>query len=129
VRILFLDAPDHTRLRSLVNKAFTPRAVERLAPRIREIIDERLDGVAGQKGFDLIEALAGPLLSLAAANRDPDACPEPDRFDITRPDVRHHSFGGGASGTDSKKSPPVHVQRLVIPSARRRCCAAPTTAG
>jgi cytochrome P450 len=265
VRILFLDAPDHTRLRCLVNKAFTPRAAERLAPRIREIIEELLDGVAGQKGFDLIEALAGPLpviviaemlgvdaaargdfkrwsdltamrlnplltgdqralmaeamreldaylertiaerrshprddlisalnaveeagdqlndgeivtmcalllaagnvtttdligngvwtllhhpaqlrklrddpsliknaveeilrfespvvqtaripmddveiggcpirrgesvlLSLAAANRDPDACPEPDRFDITRPDVRHHSFGGGA---------------------------------
>ena len=36
------------------------------------------------------------LTSLAAANHDPDAYPEPHRFDITRDDVHHHSFGGGA---------------------------------
>src|SRR5262249_31951465 len=53
--------PAHTRQRSLVNKAFTPRAVERLAPRIGEIIDELLAGVAGRDSFDLIEAVAGPL--------------------------------------------------------------------
>jgi len=59
--MLMLDAPDHTRLRALVSKAFTPRAVERLAPRIREIIDELLAAVAGRERFDLIEAFAGPL--------------------------------------------------------------------
>ena len=59
--MLFLDPPAHTRLRSLVNKAFTPRAVERLAPRIREISDELLAAVAAQERFDLIEAFAGPL--------------------------------------------------------------------
>jgi hypothetical protein len=59
--MLMLDPPSHTRLRSLVNKAFTPRAVELLAPRIREIIDALLDVVTGQEGFDLIEAFAGPL--------------------------------------------------------------------
>ena len=47
--MLLLDAPDHTRLRSLVSKAFTPRAVERLTPRIREIIDELLAAVAGDR--------------------------------------------------------------------------------
>ncbi|HEU4368778.1 MAG TPA: cytochrome P450 [Methylomirabilota bacterium] len=59
--LLLLDAPDHTRLRALVTKAFTQRAIERLAPRIREIIEELLDAVAEQERFDLIAAFAGPL--------------------------------------------------------------------
>ena len=57
--MLFSDPPDHTRLRALVNKAFTPRAVERLAARIRRIIGELLDPVAEGEGFDLIEASPG----------------------------------------------------------------------
>ena len=32
--LLFMDAPDHTRLRGLISKAFTPRSIERLRPRI-----------------------------------------------------------------------------------------------
>jgi cytochrome P450 len=59
--MLFSDPPDHTRLRALVNKAFTPRAVDRLAPRIRRIIGELLDSVAESESFDLVEAFAGPL--------------------------------------------------------------------
>src|SRR5215468_9451153 len=59
--MLFQDPPEHTRLRGLVSKAFTARAVERLAPRIREIIDELLGAVAGRDRFDVIEAFAGPL--------------------------------------------------------------------
>jgi cytochrome P450 len=59
--MLFQDAPDHTRLRGLVSKAFTVRAVERLAPRIREIADDLLGAVAGRDRFDVIEAFAGPL--------------------------------------------------------------------
>ena len=42
---LFLDPPDHTRLRRLVNLAFTPRAIEALRPRIQQIVDELLDAV------------------------------------------------------------------------------------
>jgi cytochrome P450 len=59
--MLFQDPPDHTRLRSLVSRAFTPGAVERLAPRIQELIDELLDVVMGRDHFDVIEAFAGPL--------------------------------------------------------------------
>jgi cytochrome P450 len=65
--ILFLDPPDHTRLRGLVSKAFTPRAVERIAPRIQEIADELLDAVAGKDAFDVMAAFAGPLPTIVIA--------------------------------------------------------------
>lgn len=65
--MLFLDAPDHTRLRSLVTKAFTARAVEQMAPRIQAIIDELLDAVAGQQRFDMIAAFAAPLPTIVIA--------------------------------------------------------------
>lgn len=59
--LLFQDPPAHTRLRSLVSQAFTPRAVERLAPRIGQIVDELLEAVSGRDRLDLIEVFAGPL--------------------------------------------------------------------
>jgi pimeloyl-[acyl-carrier protein] synthase len=59
--MLTADPPLHTRLRGLVNKAFTPRAVERLRPRIQEIVDELLDAVAGSGRMDVIADLAYPL--------------------------------------------------------------------
>ena len=65
--ILFLDPPDHTRLRGLVSKAFTPRAVERMGPRIQQIVDELLDAVAGLDRFDLMASFAGPLPTIVIA--------------------------------------------------------------
>ncbi len=63
VVMLFMDPPDHTRLRGLVSKAFTPKMVERLRARVREIVDERLDAVeAGGDGrMDVVTELAYPL--------------------------------------------------------------------
>ena len=58
---LFRDPPDHTRLRGLVNKAFTPRVVEELRPRIQAIVDELLDAVAERGEMEVIEDLAYPL--------------------------------------------------------------------
>lgn len=59
--MLRLDPPDHTRLRSLVNKAFTPRAIEELRPRVVEIVAELLDAVADKGSMDVIQDLAYPL--------------------------------------------------------------------
>jgi cytochrome P450 len=55
------DPPDHTRLRKLVSKAFTPRAIQALQPRITGLVDVLLDGIAAQGTVDLVEALAFPL--------------------------------------------------------------------
>ena len=55
------DPPDHTRLRGLVSKAFTPRVVEGLRPHIQRIVDGLLDQVEGAGVMDLIEDFAYPL--------------------------------------------------------------------
>ncbi len=55
------DPPDHTRLRGLVSKAFTPRVVEVLRPHIQQIVDGLLDGVESRGEMDLIEDFAYPL--------------------------------------------------------------------
>jgi len=57
--MLFLNPPDHTRLRGLVSKAFTPRTVERMRPEILDITDELLDSWDGE--LDVISSLAFPL--------------------------------------------------------------------
>jgi cytochrome P450 len=59
--LLFLDPPDHTRLRSLVAKAFTPAVVRRLRPRVEQLVAELLDAAAERGGLELIAELAYPL--------------------------------------------------------------------
>ena len=59
--MLYRDPPDHTRLRSLVSKAFTPRAVGALRHRVEKIADDLLDSLDGADSFDVIDAIAYPL--------------------------------------------------------------------
>ena len=60
--MLFLDPPDHKRLRALVNKAFTPKAVNALEPHIRSLLGSLLDDIDDPAaGFDLMQAVAQPL--------------------------------------------------------------------
>jgi cytochrome P450 len=61
VSMLDKDPPDHTRLRRLVSKAFTPRAVAALEPRVVALVDEALDRVADAGSVDLVAELAFPL--------------------------------------------------------------------
>lgn len=76
--MLNLDPPDHDRLRRLVSKAFNPKMVDALRPRIRELIDTALDRVASRGEMDVIADLAFPLpfvvisemLGMPEADRD-----------------------------------------------------------
>jgi cytochrome P450 len=55
--MMFLDPPDHTRLRGLVSKAFTPKVVEGMRATVQGLVDELLDRVAGQEAFDVVADL------------------------------------------------------------------------
>jgi pimeloyl-[acyl-carrier protein] synthase len=65
--MLTMDPPDHTRVRKLVNKAFTPRRVAALRGRIREIVAERLDAAERAAALELIHDLAEPLPAIVIA--------------------------------------------------------------
>ena len=58
---LFLDPPDHTRLRKLVSKAFVPKVVNELQPEIAGLVDGLLERIAERGRFDVISDLAYPL--------------------------------------------------------------------
>jgi len=57
----FLDPPDHTRVRGLIARAFTPRSIEGLRPRIQTIVDERIAARLDAREMDLVADLAFPL--------------------------------------------------------------------
>ncbi len=59
--MLFQDPPDHTRLRALVSRAFTPRVVEGLRPRIQQVVDEIIDRALDARSMEVIGDLAYPL--------------------------------------------------------------------
>jgi pimeloyl-[acyl-carrier protein] synthase len=111
--MLLQDPPDHTRLRTLVSKAFTPRAVEGLRGQIQQMVDRLLDAVADGGEMDLIADLAYPLpagvicemLGVPAGDRDRfrqwsndiarsfDAIPFPDSEVIARANAAGRAIG------------------------------------
>jgi cytochrome P450 PksS len=66
--MLDLDAPDHTRLRALVHKAFTPRRVEQLRGRIQTLVDDLLTAARGKREIELVADLALPLPATVIAD-------------------------------------------------------------
>lgn len=66
-QMLFLDPPDHTRIRTLCAHAFTPHRVARLRGHIEEIAERLLDGVTGRGEMDVMRDLAYPLPAIVTA--------------------------------------------------------------
>ncbi|HEY0348306.1 MAG TPA: cytochrome P450 [Pyrinomonadaceae bacterium] len=66
-QMLFMDAPDHTRLRSLASMAFTPARVEALRAHIREILDTLIEPLLQAGAMDVINDLAAPLPAIVTA--------------------------------------------------------------
>ena len=80
--MLDLEPPDHTRLRRLVSKAFTPRRVTDMAPRVQAVVDALVDRALDAGEFDLIADIAEPLPVTVIAELL--GIPEPDRH-LLRP--------------------------------------------
>ena len=57
--IIFMDPPEHRHMRSLLNKAFTPRAIQSQVETIHEVIDKYL-GACNPENFDIVQEFSGP---------------------------------------------------------------------
>jgi cytochrome P450 len=66
--MIFLDPPDHTRLRALVSRAFTPRRVTHLEGRVRELCSRFLDEWVDDEPFDFVQDFGAPLPALVIAS-------------------------------------------------------------
>ena len=67
VGLLHSDPPDHTRLRGLVNRAFTPQIMDGMRPRIEAVVDELLEAAEAAGHFDLIRNFAFHLPAIVTA--------------------------------------------------------------
>ncbi|MBV9026271.1 MAG: cytochrome P450 [Streptomycetaceae bacterium] len=92
--LLNIDPPDHTRLRRLVSKAFTPRRIAEFAPRVQELTDRLIDGFSARGEADLIHEFAFPLPIYAIC--DLLGVPPEDQDDFRDwAGLMLHSSGGG----------------------------------
>jgi cytochrome P450 len=94
--LLNIDPPDHTRLRRLVSKAFTPRRVAEFEPRVQQLTDRLIDSFAGRGSADLIHEFAFPLPIYAICDLLGVPAEDQDDFrDWAGMMIRH---GGGPRG-------------------------------
>lgn len=99
------DPPDHTRLRALVQKAFTPRLVDSLRDRIQSLTDEFIDAVEPRGRMDLIRDFALPLPSTVIAEI------------LGIPAADRHKFHRWSSALLSSDMSRWHVLRMLPPMA------------
>lgn len=98
--VAFKDPPEHTRLRTLMNKVFTRAAVRELRPAIERAVDRLLDSMEGQSEVDFIEAFAYPLP--AAVIMDMLGLPHEDTEALKDWSNKMQLFIGGATTSSEK---------------------------
>jgi cytochrome P450 len=92
--LMFKDPPEHTRIRKTLQRAFTPRAIDALAPRIEALARELWDAFLARGGGDVIDGFAHPLPALVIGEML--GVPDDRRHDLRRwSDDTVHALGGG----------------------------------
>ena len=95
--MLFLDPPEHSRLRKLLNKEFTPNMIQRMRPRIQQVVDSLLDDVVGKSEIEFMTEFANPLPVRVIAEMLGIPGEDQSDFQIWSDDLA--SFFGNPSGT------------------------------
>jgi len=95
--MLFLDPPEHSRLRKLLNKEFTPNMIQRMRPRIQQVVDKLLDQVAGKSEVEFMTEFANPLPVRVIAEMLGIPSEDQRDFQIWSDDLA--DFFGNAAGT------------------------------
>jgi cytochrome P450 len=115
--IISTDPPRHRQLRSLVTQAFTPRAVQQLAPRIATLVDELLAGVARRGRMDIIDDLAYPLPVIVIAELLGIPAQDRAQFKAWSDAIVTGAAGASAGGGDVQQQMGRYFMQLV---AQRR---------
>ncbi|MQY16215.1 Cytochrome P450 107B1 [Streptomyces sp. RB5] len=111
--LLNIDPPDHTRLRRLVSKAFTPRTVAEFAPRVQELTDRLIDGFAARGEADLIHEFAFPLPIYAICDLLGVPAEDQDDFRDWAGMMIHHGKGPRGGVARSVKKMRAYLAELI----------------
>ncbi|MFF4394895.1 cytochrome P450 [Streptomyces sp. NPDC001480] len=114
------DAPKHTRLRRLVNSAFTPRRVRELRPRIEDVVDSLLDECPTREPFDLLPAFAFPLPIIVICDLLGVPPEERSRMQHLSTTVAQTGFGEEAKRAQQRAEEDLHAYFTDLIAAKRR---------
>ena len=101
--MLMSDPPSHTRMRTLVSKAFTPRMIETMRSRIQKLVDEMLDQVSENGRMDVIADLAAPLPSIVISDLLGVLGKDHVQFKKWSDDIAAGTAGTATVGTQSER--------------------------
>lgn len=100
--MLFLDPPEHSRIRKLLNKEFTPNMIQRLRPRIQQVVDSLLNDVAGRSEIEFMTEFANPLPVRVIAEMLGIPAEDQSDFQIWSDDLASF-FGNATSSVDTAR--------------------------